>query len=288
MGFFRKKEIEKPDHKDTIHIINKPMNELMPQEKVCFITGGGLGDVLFQCLSKKSDLTLAKNYVNNHFNIHSKMLCVCHNKSAIELFENQLWLSEIKLLPYAYSLEPYKEELDNFKFMDKPTLLNEVHQIHEEYENILLPKELEHVKELTNEPYILVHPFGGQNDRDFSEKDLNEIREANKDKKVYVLGKNYDRISHSIEENPFPNEWIDLIDKVNVRETIELVKNENCKYVYASHSCILMIAWIYLKPNTLYYPENSGASTQIFDKNITPYNFGIQYKDITTLKIIQR
>jgi hypothetical protein len=182
-------------------------------------------------------------------------------------------------------MDKYKNETEGFTFWDKTSLLRDVGNANLQYENILLPEELEHIEQLTSEPYVIIHPFGGQADRDVSEKDLNEIREENKGKKVYILGKNYDRISHSIEENPF-EEWFDLIDKINIRETIELIKHANCQYIYASHSSILMLAWLFDKPNTCYYPANSDAEKQLNAKEITPYNFGVHYKN-TTMKTIQ-
>jgi hypothetical protein len=77
MGLFKKKpEIKNENHNETIHIINKEMNTLMTPEKACFITGGGLGDILFQCLSEDSDVSLAQSYISKRFNVYSKMLCI--------------------------------------------------------------------------------------------------------------------------------------------------------------------------------------------------------------------
>jgi hypothetical protein len=254
--------------------------------KYIFTVGGGLGDIVY-AVYMNNFASYLKTKILGQMDAKLKVLIICHNPYAREIFENQDWIDEIKPVPYTQSIIPYQKEFEGYIGLNQIfDIKNPIHTFQIE----LTESEKEKVNKLTEKPFIILHPKGGQDDRNITSKMLEEIYNLHEFDTIYVTGKNFERISHSPEVNPFPDKEnvVDLIDQLNVRETIELIRNDNCKYVHATHSAISMIAWIFKKDNTLYYPihpANNSAYMQIMDVNVNQWNFGKWYKNTKLVPI---
>jgi len=246
--------------------------------KFIFSTGGGLGDIYFEFF-QNDFFARVKKYTESYIDKYLKLLIVSHNPNSKDLFTGQDWIDEVKQVEYTHTIEPHLHEFEGYTEIKLEDLLSIGHC--EKLEVYLTEQEKEQLEELYQNRYVIIHPKAGQDDRDVMNENLiKRIIEINKEKglKVYLIGANYDRIHHKKEINPFPDEsgLVDLIDKLSVRQLVHLVKSDSCIGIHATHSAIIVLAWIFKKPNCCYYPVNSKAEKlMLADKN--KWNFGKYY-----------
>jgi hypothetical protein len=105
------------------------------------------------------------------------------------------------------------------------------------------------------EPVIVISPFSGMPVRDaFNNRTLNKLVDMLPGYKV-ILGKNHMRGELPTDHRPeafeykgkYPNQIINLIDKVGIRFTWHLIKR--CSAFIGGHSSIILLAWEHSKPN---------------------------------------
>lgn len=255
------------------------------------IVEGGLGDIFFQVFCTNY-FSCSKKYTEILMNKYVKLLIVSHNPSSKDLFKGQDWIDEVKQVEYDgnYNIK-YKHEIEGFKKIDTHKL-KEIQD--EELEIYLSNEEKKQLDEITKEPYIILHPFAGLSDRVcFSKELMKDIIKQSK-YKVCLIGANYKRktalfadTKHIIEKNPFPNnkKIVDLIDKLSIRQLIELCKHKNCNHIYCTHSSTVILAWYFKKSNTCYYPLNGDVELLIKHKIKNQWNFGKNYKFTNMVEI---
>ena len=242
-------------------------------KRYCILTGGGLGDVIYS-IYKRNNFSYIKSFILNQTpKPYVKLFIVCHNPEAINLFINQDWIDEIKQVAYTDTLQPYQSELNGYELIypftkEKTEITNYISFNYNQ-------KSLDKLNLLIENEYIIIQPYAGQNDRDLTQKYIQQIGNDNIETVLYVVGKNYERVSHTKEINPFIGKNIvNLIDELTISELIYLIAHKNCLNIYTAHTVTAIIAWLFKKKNTCYVPANGRGYNQMQDNNINPWNFG--------------
>lgn len=151
------------------------------------------------------------------------------------------------------------------------------------------PADRDILKHLENFPYVVINPAAGHPWRNIPEWIYRDAIDAvvnhglkRHNLRAVLVGRNY-HTNNQPEHNhveprlePKPN-LIDLIDKVTVPATLEVIRRS--AGVFCCHSAVCLASWYLKKPVFLMYPKDWG-NTQI-KIHPTPYNFG---KDFDTTR----
>ena len=244
-------------------------------KRICILLGGGLGDVICQVYAPFYHFNKIMSYVQSG-QAEVKMLLVCDNIGCTELFNHQDWIDEVKRVPYCLPNQTnilYDMEWRGRELIQTTTPIS--HSVTKKFDIILSEDEKEYIKKLTETPFVLFHPYAGQDDRkNVGNEMFEKAKQMTNGDQILLLGRNFERVAHGKEENVYGNEVIDLIDKLSVTQTIELSRHPNCKGMVVTHSAMVIIAWLWNVNVTCYVPSGTQSEQQMKCGYDNPWNFG--------------
>lgn len=159
------------------------------------------------------------------------------------------------------------ESVNSLIIYADPTIIPSRIQAWEKFPDLLTYQESEpiinlnnHEQKLLNEiyskaPFTVIQPTAGMPDRDaFTPETLNKLCEQLPGFKV-IVGNNAPRVGcyRKWRCNNLPKDTIDLFDVVGVRFNYHLMKN--CNAFIGTHSCGIVLAWYFNKPNVCILPK---------------------------------
>ncbi|MGP1679571.1 MAG: hypothetical protein ACTS6J_20760 [Burkholderiales bacterium] len=213
--------------------------------------GGGLGDVINQCYNDGNYKSLE--------GITQKIaiLIFCHNKFSTEIFTQhpKHELLEIRYEGYPSIPDASRIRQNLAKAGYRPIASSPAPQFRDV---IFYPAQSDRSFLETLPPkFISIQPFSGSSDRDVPPSIVKAIDDhaAQIGVPLIVIGRNYEKKGKiTKEEFTSPNSALNLIDKLSVPGTIELVKRS--ALFIGGHSSMNLAAWHNRVPNYILFPEH--------------------------------
>jgi hypothetical protein len=232
----------------------------MPYE---FSLSGGLGDCIKQCYSHKGYELLDTDDTGICY-IHS------HNYYADELvkWHPSITSGKCKVINLNFSIENHS----NLKFCESRNYKLPVHFYGIDYIKLKKLISIENYVVLTVDSSLIYN-------RSFSYDIIKEILSNLHDKNILLIGNTYNNVGTNVWKdsyNTLHSNIIDLRNKLNVPETLNVIKNAN--YVITPSTSILVMSWLYDIPRNVYitkelhkifYTREFKVHGYVFDEYIT-------------------
>lgn len=226
-------------------------------------SGGGIGDLIYNYLGKRGmdgQWVMLDDLVSNGDHEVTAILC-CHSAEAYSLIELDPRVSNVLIFPWKIPGDPY--ELGWMDVIDR-SLKPIPNGLRASNPKIYLSDMDREIIKRIPPKYIAIHPFAGIKDRVVMDmmfyRGLTSCLAELGYWSVYVgKSQNDNTIRSFVEEVPVNHPMaIDLVNKTNLRQSVEICRNASG--FIGMHSSMLAAAWSNAVPNIFFYPTDGGKT----------------------------
>lgn len=212
-----------------------------------FEFGGGLGDTL-------NDIYRYNGYAALQGAPRSekcRVSIISHNPAVKELFQHWPGGADMQIIEYGYWTPGKDAEMRRKHRLPKPAL-----ELRPEWATFSFynhPGDEAVLAELPDE-YVVFSVSAGMPERSFP-GDLPPTLVINAGLPAVFVGRSYDRNGRVESRHPMMSHDVNLIDRISLPATLNVVRDPRCKGVVCCHSSISMLAGWENKPQLLLYDE---------------------------------